>query len=199
MDAARSCCLAAWRHACRAKRCKKAVQAWPCSSGIEYKFDYATQRGKSAARDSAARPVPVIPAAPGAGGSQPPFSIGITDAGHDLVDRPTQDVDLVTLDPSEAVTYLDGPLRVTGIHSPVVPFEEVKNLHRRFISAGRNPQTDARTSVRASGVLLKRGAQLPPGVSFAQRAFKLNGDRLRWCGFSRSRGPDRHSRERQRS
>ena len=54
------------------------------------------------------------------------------DAGHDLVDRPTQDVDMVTPDPSEAVTYLDGPLRVTGIHSPVVPFEEVKNLHRRF-------------------------------------------------------------------
>jgi hypothetical protein len=54
------------------------------------------------------------------------------DAGHDLVDRPTQDVDMVTPDPSEAVTYLDGPLPVTGIHSPVVPFEEVKNLHRRF-------------------------------------------------------------------
>ena len=38
---------------------------------------------------------------------------------------------MVTPDPSEAVTYLDGPLRVTGIHSPVVPFEEAKNLHRR--------------------------------------------------------------------
>jgi hypothetical protein len=181
MSLARAASSAVATRACPPRSAISSVRAsvpWELARTI-CKFDYATQRGRSAARDSAARPVPVIPAAPGAGGSQPPFSIGITDAGHDLVDRPTQDVDLVTLDPSEAVTYLDGPLRVTGIHSPVVPFEEVKNLHRRFISAGRNPQTDARTSVRASGVLLKRGAQLPPGVSFAQRAFKLNGDRLR--------------------